>query len=144
MSTGSSTLYVTGLNNLYSTNTATGAATLIGFPNVGYIDVVTEDGVIYAVSEDLKIYTLDGSTGAATFLANVSGTNSFFWGLAPDVVTPLPAALPLFATGLGGLGLLGWLRKAEGGAGLIETGVVQTNKAPGNVPGLLFRVSRSN
>jgi hypothetical protein len=26
-------------------------------------------------------------------------------------VTPLPAALPLFATGLGGLGLLGWRRK---------------------------------
>jgi hypothetical protein len=27
------------------------------------------------------------------------------------VPTPLPAALPLFATGLGGLGLLGWRRK---------------------------------
>jgi hypothetical protein len=25
--------------------------------------------------------------------------------------TPLPAALPLFATGIGGLGLLGWYRK---------------------------------
>jgi hypothetical protein len=25
--------------------------------------------------------------------------------------TPLPAALPLFATGLGGLGLFGWRRK---------------------------------
>jgi choice-of-anchor A domain-containing protein len=27
------------------------------------------------------------------------------------VATPLPAALPLFATGLGGLGLFGWRRK---------------------------------
>ena len=27
--------------------------------------------------------------------------------------TPLPAALPLFATGLGGLGLLGWRRKGK-------------------------------
>jgi hypothetical protein len=27
--------------------------------------------------------------------------------------TPLPAALPLFATGLAGLGLLGWRRKRE-------------------------------
>jgi hypothetical protein len=26
---------------------------------------------------------------------------------------PLPAALPLFATGLGGLGLLGWRRKRK-------------------------------
>jgi hypothetical protein len=27
------------------------------------------------------------------------------------LVTPLPATLPLFATGLGALGLLGWRRK---------------------------------
>ena len=27
--------------------------------------------------------------------------------------TPLPAALPLFATGLAGLGLLGWRRKRK-------------------------------
>lgn len=30
--------------------------------------------------------------------------------------TPLPAALPLFATGLGGLGLFGWRRKREAAA----------------------------
>jgi PEP-CTERM motif-containing protein len=29
------------------------------------------------------------------------------------VVTPLPATLPLFATGLGGLGLLSWRRKRK-------------------------------
>ena len=28
-------------------------------------------------------------------------------------VTPLPATLPLFATGLGALGLLGWRRKRK-------------------------------
>jgi hypothetical protein len=32
------------------------------------------------------------------------------------VVTPLPAALPLFATGLGALGLLGWRRKRKNSA----------------------------
>jgi hypothetical protein len=32
--------------------------------------------------------------------------------------TPLPAALPLFATGLGGLGLLGWRRKRKNAAAL--------------------------
>ena len=31
-------------------------------------------------------------------------------------VTPLPAALPLFATGLGALGLLGWRRKRKNAA----------------------------
>jgi hypothetical protein len=30
--------------------------------------------------------------------------------------TPVPAALPLFATGIGGLGLLGWRRKRKAGA----------------------------
>jgi hypothetical protein len=32
--------------------------------------------------------------------------------------TPLPAALPLFATGLGGLGLLGWRRKRKNTAAI--------------------------
>ena len=32
---------------------------------------------------------------------------------APAVATPLPTALPLFATGLGALGLLGWRRKRK-------------------------------
>jgi hypothetical protein len=31
------------------------------------------------------------------------------------LVTPLPAALPLFATGLDALGLLGWRRKKAAG-----------------------------
>ena len=30
-----------------------------------------------------------------------------------DTATPLPATLPLFATGLGALGLLGWRRKRK-------------------------------
>lgn len=33
------------------------------------------------------------------------------WTVDAAVVTPVPAALPLFATGLGALGLLGWRRK---------------------------------
>ena len=31
----------------------------------------------------------------------------------PSVVVPLPGALPLFATGLGAMGLLGWRRKRK-------------------------------
>jgi hypothetical protein len=33
--------------------------------------------------------------------------------ILPDAATPLPAALPLFVTGPGGLGLLGWRRKRK-------------------------------
>jgi hypothetical protein len=42
------------------------------------------------------------------------GSNTFDITLtAETAATPLPAALPLFATGLGGLGLLGWRRKRK-------------------------------
>ena len=43
-------------------------------------------------------------------------TNSYFGGnvlIEAGGVTPLPATLPLFASGLGGLGLLGWRRKRK-------------------------------
>jgi len=57
--------------------------------------------------------TLDISQG----LDNVVGS------AATPAGTPLPAALPLFATGLGALGLLGWRRKrtAVASAGLSKT-----------------------
>jgi hypothetical protein len=42
------------------------------------------------------------------------GDGSITFG--PTSATPLPAALPLFATGLGGLGLLGWRRKRKNAA----------------------------
>jgi hypothetical protein len=58
-------------------------------------------------------------TGGGTFRDNlvllpVEGGNFIQIGSAdftPPVNTPLPAALPLFATGFGALGLLGWRRK---------------------------------
>jgi len=43
-------------------------------------------------------------------------TFNFSFSLEGNVV-PLPAALPLFATGIGGLGLLGWRRKRKAQAG---------------------------
>ena len=43
------------------------------------------------------------------YFAFIPGTIYVF----SDVETPLPAALPLFATGLGALGLLGWRRKKK-------------------------------
>ena len=53
----------------------------------------------------------------AVLLANgASGPTPDYIGaqyVAPPLVTPLPAALPLFATGLGALGLLGWRRKRK-------------------------------
>jgi hypothetical protein len=45
---------------------------------------------------------------------NLSGT-----GVAAVSNTPLPATLPLFATGLGALGLLGWFRKRKTHANML-------------------------
>jgi hypothetical protein len=47
-----------------------------------------------------------GTTGSSLVTANVS----------VEQATPLPATLPLFATGLGGLGLLAWRRKRKAAA----------------------------
>jgi hypothetical protein len=57
-----------------------------------------------------------GSGEAITSLVLSTDTNNFevdnFAAIEPTA-TPLPAALPLFATGIGGLGLLGWRRKRK-------------------------------
>jgi uncharacterized protein (TIGR03118 family) len=56
-----------------------------------------------------------GMNGDPNTLFFTDGINSETDGLfgAIDSTTPLPAALPLFATGLGGLGLIGWRRKRK-------------------------------
>ena len=46
------------------------------------------------------------------FTSTNYGASSF----SPVTITPLPAALPLFAGGLGALGLLGWRRKRKAAA----------------------------
>jgi uncharacterized protein (TIGR03118 family) len=53
----------------------------------------------------------NGSPNTLYFTDGIDGeTHGLFGAINP---TPLPAALPLFATGLGGLGLLGWRRKRK-------------------------------
>jgi hypothetical protein len=93
-----------------------------------------EDAAIF--NRDLRIpsgYVSDSalSTSTDTFasatlasLGLTPGTYQWTWGTGADqsftvqIVgtvssVPLPAALPLFATGLAGLGLLGWRRKRK-------------------------------
>jgi hypothetical protein len=54
------------------------------------------------------IFDIEASfVGDALFLASTGHTDETIL----PVATPLPATLPLFATGIGGLGLLGWRRK---------------------------------
>jgi hypothetical protein len=62
---------------------------------------------------------------SATFasIGATPGTYTWTWGRGADQSftldigqTPLPATLPLFATGIGGLGLLGWRRRRKASA----------------------------
>ena len=51
------------------------------------------------------------ATSIYTYLADYPDPDVTFTGAVGTIITPLPPALPLFATGLAGLGLLGWRRK---------------------------------
>jgi hypothetical protein len=61
----------------------------------------------------------DAKFVADVFSGTIGNTGVIDFGPAPVLVaaTPLPAALPLFATGLGALGLLGWRRKRKAANG---------------------------
>lgn len=75
-------------------------ATLESFYSTDLISVI--DFIIDASSGNPQHLTLNSITiNGTTFSAST---------------TPLPAALPLFATGLGALGLLGWRRKRKAAA----------------------------
>ena len=53
------------------------------------------------------------SSGDPAFLVGINDILFEVTSLSPVSETPLPAALPLFATGLGAMGLLGWRRKRK-------------------------------
>jgi hypothetical protein len=50
---------------------------------------------------------------------DVSGVAQYAVGELAPAPTPLPAALPLFATGLGAMGLFGWRRKRKNAAAMV-------------------------
>jgi hypothetical protein len=94
---------------------------------------VTITGKLNGVTKDVATFTLSatlatletfnfGDINEVDLLVTVAGTpHSGYSGAGTQVAldnltisaVPLPAALPLFATGLGTLGLLGWRRKRK-------------------------------
>jgi hypothetical protein len=71
---------------------------LFGVPNGG----------IHTYNSPLYSSYGDYAAGAGGYAVNYSAPGT--WEVT---TTPIPAALPLFATGLGALGLLGWRRKRK-------------------------------
>jgi hypothetical protein len=61
--------------------------------------------VVMGQAYALKFQGLNTTGGAASFIDSVD---------VESTVTPIPAALPLFATGLGAIGLFGWRRRRKG------------------------------
>jgi uncharacterized protein (TIGR03118 family) len=75
---------------------------------------------------NLGLWALAFGNGAAVpadallFTAGINGgANGLFGEIQAGAATPLPAALPLFSTGLGALGLLTWHRKRKRALALV-------------------------
>jgi hypothetical protein len=92
----------------------------VGFIPIGGPDLLDTMNAVFA-SYDLST-SIGPITGSSfinpphSFSTNVGALDITSAGDATftAVVTPLPATLPLFAIGLGALGLLGWRRKRKG------------------------------
>ena len=96
------------------------------FEGTGDIDLietlspfVASDSILDTVGTSLagafvKVLWADGSFGQASLSQTAWATDQILEiGSSASSATPLPAALPLFATGLGALGLIGWRRKRK-------------------------------
>jgi hypothetical protein len=90
-------------------NTYTGASLNItqfhDTPGTGFFNIFADSG------EAITSLVLTSDVTGETLPNNFEVDN--FAAIEPSAATPLPAALPLFATGIGGLGLLGWRRKRK-------------------------------
>ena len=103
LSTGSSTLYFADFENLYSIDTTSGNATLIG----GTSPVIPgglayENGQLYAGGgSPAAVWTLNTASGAPTLSADVVGATIGFAGLAPLTPPSTPQILSQFVFGGG-------------------------------------------
>jgi hypothetical protein len=87
--------------------------------NVSNVSAVFDDGTLKSISFTDNFsndqFTISSDLDYTYHVYSPQGTDS---GTISVSATPLPAALPLFATGLGALGLLVWRRKRNGSAAI--------------------------
>jgi hypothetical protein len=98
-----------GTISVDGSNFVGGSGTFVSLPGAASVVLTWQNGGPFAFA-----FTSDtsGSWCIGTGCLSDAGTNGV-WSLNP---VPLPAALPLFATGLGALSLLGWRRKRKAAA----------------------------
>jgi hypothetical protein len=109
LSTNAETLYLSNGNMLYTLNTNTGAASLVGsLGGAEYTAMVLENGSLWGGQSipALAVGTLNLSTGAITSTTAITGINaSNVWSLAPvplPTAVPVPASIWLFGSALAG------------------------------------------
>jgi hypothetical protein len=85
LSTGSGTLYLENNGSLYTVNTSTGAATLVGTESGAYPvnAVLFENGTLYLGSNGFGVGTINSSTGEIAIHSTILGGPNFFGALAP-------------------------------------------------------------
>jgi hypothetical protein len=108
LSSNSDTLYYSWVSSLYTINTQTGLASLVGDfgGDVRMRTLLVVDGTLYGVDwSHNTISTIDTSTGLATVLSHIDGATP--WGLAagpePDSAAPEPGSAFLLMAGVAGL-----------------------------------------
>ena len=94
------------------TNTLAKNSTPNGSPQLSLIGSLPEDSYLLAFLET----TITSKKGKTTESYSATANSGAIFEDTPLPATPLPAALPLFASGLGALGLLGWRRKRKASA----------------------------
>lgn len=98
----------------YFFNTSVGAVISLSLGLQIFADSSTSSTINTADYSNTAQLFFDFAEAGAVFSA-VSGHNYSSVAIDPSA-TPVPAALPLFASGLGALGLLGWRRKKKAAA----------------------------
>ena len=106
----------------FHTTTTTMFNMLYGLADDGNVMYAVNGKTIYSVNLANALLTplftySDGVCPRGTYcLAAANGMAFMQVDLVPQLATPLPGALPLFATGLGVLGFIGWRRKRKAAA----------------------------